>query len=205
LICAVACFSGLLALASSAADYSLRDALDGSAVGDFGLVSVEEDGRGGLVFAVSLNPDNLGRSADLHRLYFNLGGSLEGISGVTEDAYRTPYEIIKHPPVAGGAGIDFDVAIDFGKGAGKKGNGVLQRATFHVRAARALSLDDFGDESSTARGSAFAVAAHIQGSEISSVGGVLVAPASPEPEPEEPSSDPDPCNGGIFTCVPKEP
>jgi hypothetical protein len=207
-ICAVA-WSLALALPSSSAEYPLRDALDGSAIADFGLVRVEEDGQGGLFFSVSLNPDNLGDSADLHRLYFNLGGSLDGISGVTDDAYRTPYEIIKYPPVAGGAGIDFDLAVDFGKGAGKKGNGVLQQATFHVRAARPLSLADFGRESSTARRSAFAVTAHVQGSEISSVGGVLAVPASPELEEEEspsdPGPDPDPCNGGIFTCVPQEP
>ncbi|MBW2496703.1 MAG: hypothetical protein JRF61_05465 [Deltaproteobacteria bacterium] len=186
------------------ADYPLRSALDDSVVADFGVVRVDEDGQGGLLFTVWLNPDTLGRSVDLHRLYFNLEGPLVGLSGVTEDEYRTPYEIIKRPPVAGGGGIEFDVAIDFGKGAGKKGNGVLQQATFHVHTARPLSLEDVGEESATAGGSLFGVAVHVQGSDLSSVVGVF-EPPPPSPEPGEQPDDSDPCNGGIFTCVPRDP
>lgn len=193
---------------TAAAEFPLRYSLNGDAAGDFGVVRVTEDPSGSLTFDVSLNSETLGQSADLHRLYFNLSGSPAGLSGVTDDDYVTPYEVVLKPSVAGGAGMKFDYAVDFGRGAGPKGNGTLQHATFRLRASgMALSTGDLLRESRTKVGTVVHVAVHVQNGERSTIGGAWVADEEPDPPeaeelPDAPPDD-DPCS--VFTCLTNEP
>lgn len=201
---------GLLVGAAGTAqsgEFPLTHAFDGS-VAEFGTVTVIEDG-GDLHFQISINPDVLGSKADLHTLYFNLGGH-SGYSGVTDDMVFTKYEVVMDPKVAGGAGSSFDMAIHFGNGGGKKGNGTLQNASFTLSADDSLSVEgDMLVESSTRSGVSVHVAAHIQSTSFyGSDGGMTVggmykaADVVPLPVPVPPESDPVPDGeDGGFICL----
>jgi hypothetical protein len=101
---------------------------------------------------------------------------------------NTAYLLSLAPPVAGGAGSDFDYGVSFGNGAGPPGNGVLQQASFLILPVdpnESLSLDDFlnAEWSSAAGGKIVAdAAAHVQGTSLmdgsssETVGGVVPEP-----------------------------
>jgi hypothetical protein len=89
------------------------------------------------------------------------------------------------PSVAGGAGADFDFAVNFGNGAGRRGNGALTAASFRLSADQPLSIAALL-ESSLASGRTIEsqFAAHIQGTNLlvgsssETVGGMVPEPAT---------------------------
>lgn len=171
---------------ASAASFTLEVEFDDGVMGDFGTVEINED-DGDLDFEITLS-DALGDDADLHKFYFNLAGEFTNVSILDTDAPKTPYTLSVDPPVAGGAGADFDYGVSFGNGAGWKGNGRLTQASFTISADQDLSISDLV-ESSFASGGSIEVnfAAHIQGAcldkkskccDSETVGGVIPEPST---------------------------
>jgi len=138
---------------------------------------------GDLIFDIAVK-SSLGAGADLHALYFNLVNYVSGLSIIEDDSPNMHYALCIDPAVAGGAGADFDFGVNFGNGAGKKGNGVLQSAHFVISADEPLSISDLF-ETSTASGGRYVAytALHVQGTSLvkcqssETVGGSVV----PEP------------------------
>ncbi len=152
--------------------------------GDFGTVRVEEDGSGGLFFEITLGPD-LGSDADLHFFYFNLLPDLDDddLRITSTDAVFTPYELEEEPRVRGGAGSEFDFAVFFGNGAGRKGNGNLGSATFTISSdSTSLRLSDLLELSSTSQGLEAHFAAHVQStssrSDSETIGAIVPEPTT---------------------------
>jgi hypothetical protein len=147
--------------------------------GEFAKITISETGDGGLAFRVELL-DALGSHADLDELYFNLPSGIRGLEIETLGKVETPFEVAMGSAVRGGAGSDFDVAVSFGNGRGRKGNGQLQVASFVLRAKQPLTLAAvLGETSETSQGIVTNFAVHTQGSKGggSTVGGFVV----PEP------------------------
>ena len=182
-----------------AAEFPLTVEFDDGMVAEFGTVMVTESG-GALRFEVILNPLVLGIDADLHRMYFNLVGAFTGLGVRTADPVNTLYVLLTDPHVAGGAGSKFDLGVSFGNGAGPKGNGTLQAASFTLFADQPLSIEDLAPMSSTSSGIAIQLAVHVQdtsfveGVTSETVGGLMgegdpgeepssAQPSSPESEP----------------------
>jgi hypothetical protein len=174
---------------ASAIGFDLDVEFDTGQTGSFAHVTIEED-AGALDFSIELD-DVLGDEADLHELYFNLLGSFTGVAISTGDAPTTPYTLSSDPPIRGGAGSDFDYAVNFGNGAGSAGNGVLATATFTLTftltadPGQPLSIDDLLESSFASGGSIESqFAAHVQGTELivgsdsETVGGVVPEPAT---------------------------
>jgi hypothetical protein len=182
----------LIGWPAAAAEFPLTLELDTGITQDFGTVWVEENGEGGLDFELSLDPNVLGSEADLHRLYFNLADGFSGLAVQSHDAVATPYrlrhyDLKKKQKRHGIAGAKFDFVVGFGNGAGERGNGVLQEASFTLLANETLLVEEQFPLSRTAEGIMVQMAVHVQGSAYSGVGGVL----EPEPDPgEEPGPDP---------------
>lgn len=155
---------------------------DTQATGDFTSVEISED-AGALNFVISLNRVELGADSDLHEFYFNLVDGFTGLQIVDTNAQTTEYVLAADPSVAGGAGSNFDWGVHFGNGAGPRGNGRLQTASFTLTADQDLSLDDLL-VSSFASGGMIEVqlAAHIQGTSAltgassETIGGVIPIP-----------------------------
>jgi hypothetical protein len=150
--------------------------------GDYGTISVEEDGAGGLSFEITLGPD-LGPDADLHYFYFNLQDTLSDLVISSTDPVATAYSLSADPSVQGGAGSDFDYAVFFGNGAGPNGNGNLAHATFTISSpSTALSLGDLSDLSSTSQGLESNFALHVQSTSTransETVGAVIPEPTT---------------------------
>ena len=146
------------------------------------MISINENG-GGLNFSISLNLDLLGADSDLHVFYFNIVGEISGLAIATTDAPVSDYMLTQNPPVAGGAGSNFDWGVDFGNGGGASGNGKLQSASFTLTADQNLVLDDLL-ESSFASGGSIEVqfAAHIQGtSALTGASSETIGGTIPEP------------------------
>jgi hypothetical protein len=175
----------LLPTPALALNFSLDIEFDEGAKGNFGDVDViESDGE--LDFTITLI-DELGTDADLHKFYFNLVGDFSGLGIKDTDAPSngTEYALLFDPPVAGGAGSSFDYGISLGNGAGEKGNGRLESASFTLFSTQALSPDDLM-ASSFASGASIEIfmAAHVQGTSLvrsgdsETVGSVVPEPST---------------------------
>jgi hypothetical protein len=178
----------LLAFATPAwgVSFTLDVEFDDGLVGDYADVEVVEDGNG-LLFEVTLL-SALGANADLHRLYFNLDGVVPDLQIESDDVVTTAYVLSVAPPVAGGAGSDFDYGVSFGNGAGGPGNGVLQTASFRIAPeddAQSLALQAFLDAApALASGGTIEsmLAIHVQGTDlVQGAGSETVGGSVPEP------------------------
>jgi hypothetical protein len=181
---AAALLALLLAGPALAASYTLEIEFDDGIMGDFGTVEITEN-EGDLDFEITLS-DELGGDPDLHKFYFNLAGVFTNVTILDTNAPSTPYSLSMDPKVAGGAGSSFDYGVHFGNGAGKKGNGVLDFASFTISADQDLMISDL-KESSFASGGSIEVnfAAHVQGtrlvkkgSDSETVGGSIPEPST---------------------------
>jgi MYXO-CTERM domain-containing protein len=168
---------------ASAVGFDLDVEFDTGQTGSFAHVEIQED-FGALDFSIEV-ADALGDEADLHEFYFNLLGDFTGLAISTDDGPKIPYSLLFDPSINGGAGASFDYGVNFGNGAGKSGNGVLDFATFTLTADQLLSIDDLLETSSAAGGTIeVQFAAHIQGTEIyvgndsETVGGNTPEPAT---------------------------
>lgn len=173
---------------AQAVDFSLNVEFDDGVSGSFADVSVVEEDMG-LRFEIALQ-DALGPDADLHVFYFNLEGGVPELQIESDDPVTTAYVLEQAPSVAGGAGSDFDYGVHFGNGAGGRGNGVLQFASFLVSpvdTSLSLGLDAFLNAATSAAqgGSILAnAAAHVQGTSLvrgansETVGGVVPEPST---------------------------
>jgi hypothetical protein len=147
-----------------ALSFPLNVEFDDGLVGTYGNVEVTEV-AGDLLFQITLDP-SLGPDADLHVLYFNLVGSPSGLAISSTDVVNTAYELLVSPSVAGGAGASFEYGVHFGNGAGPKGNGVLQSASFLLSADGPLAVADLLQSSSTSQKIEVYLAAHVQGTAL---------------------------------------
>jgi hypothetical protein len=183
LIPAVAAVFLLLGTGTAQAfSFPLNVEFDDGLVGTYGNVEVTEVG-GDLLFQITLDP-SLGPDADLHVLYFNLVGSPSGLAISSTDVVNTAYELLVSPSVAGGAGSSFEYGVHFGNGAGPKGNGVLQSASFLLSADGPLAVADLLQSSSTSQKIEVYLATHVQGtalvkgSKSETVGSLVPEPAA---------------------------
>ncbi len=103
--------------------------------------------------------------ADLHGFYFNLEDvRRRDLEISSDDDVRTAYKLKSGSRVWGGAGSRFQFRVNLGSGAGRKGNGVLQMASFTIDSETGdLFLSDLLPMSSTSRGLEANFAAHVQG------------------------------------------
>ena len=178
----------LLAPSAQAVGFTLDVEFDDGLRGSYADVEVTQDGTG-LLFEIALR-DALGPDADLHVFYFNLDGAVPELSLTSDDDVTTAYVLSPAPPVAGGAGSDFDYGVSFGNGAGPPGNGQLTTASFRIAPldpSLTLALDAFlaAAPSLASGGSIEAMAAlHVQGTSLVSgassetVGGVVPEPGT---------------------------
>jgi hypothetical protein len=188
-ICALFCVVATGKLAT-AADFPLTVDLRHAEVDDYGLVHVEEDGAGGLIFSVELDPEILGPRAHLRDLHFNLDGDLTGLEVLTHDPVPRRYRLRRH----GGFrhGTLFDVSISFGSDRGRRSNGTLQEVSFSLVADDPLSVDDLLPMSFTRRGEALHMAASVMRASHKRHGYTVFLGAVYEPEPEpEPELEPE--------------
>lgn len=172
---------GLQAAPVAATPFPLNVEFDDGIVGTFGNVEVTEQVGGDLLFQVTLDTAELGASADLHELYFNLTDTITGVSITSSDVVNTAYELEPDPSVAGGAGSSFAYGVNFGNGAGANGNGVLQTASFLLAADSDLTVDDLLISSSTSQDIEVFLAAHVQGTTLTQQGSETVGSSVPEP------------------------
>ena len=159
------------------------------------LNSILEHGLGGKNIVNELNVlDNL-------QEIYNTAERLLPDDNEWQSSKFVPRKIIDTDPhVAGGAGSKFDLGVSFGNGAGPKGNGTLQAASFTLLADQPLSIEDLAPMSSTSSGIAIQLAVHVQdtsfveGVTSETVGGLMgegdpgeepssAEPSSPESEP----------------------
>ena len=173
----------LLAGAAQAITVGLNTEFDDALMGAFANVEILESG-GGLDFEIELLPA-LGPDRDLQDFYFNLLPAVTGLTLSTTDTPNTAYELLIAPPIRGGAGSDFDFAVNFGNGGGPPGNGTLQLATFRLTADQPLAIADLLELSSTSGGVDVHVALHAQStalagspSDSETVGGLVPEPGS---------------------------
>ncbi len=165
-------------------DATLAVRLRSGAAGEFGTVSIRETGDGGLAFSIRLL-DDFGPRADLKRFYLNLPSGIRGLAVETRGDVHKPFELRAGGRARGGNDSRFDLAVFFGRGRGRKGNGILREANFVIRADRELTLADLLSEpSETNRGIEASFAANLAGAGL---GGPTVAAlltgATPVPEP----------------------
>ena len=165
-----------------AASFDLEVEFDSGQIGTYGVVDIEQN-AGDLDFDIALDP-SLGDDADLHEVYFNLIGSFTGLAISTTDAPETLYELIADPSTRGGAGADFDYAINFGNGAGKRGNGRLTLVSFTLSADQPLSIADLMETTLASGGSIeISFAAHVQGTSLFRADSETVGGLVPVPQP----------------------
>jgi hypothetical protein len=175
--------AALAAAPASALTFTLDTEFDDGLTGPFATVTVNESG-GGLDFEISIAGSPLGADADLHVLYFNLGGDPTDLTLSSTQVVSTPFTLAVDPPVAGGAGSSFDYAVRFGNGGGPPGNGVLQTASFRITADQPLTLASLSPLSETSQGIPANVALHVQGTALiagassETVGGVVPEPGT---------------------------
>ncbi len=83
--------------------------LDTGVVQEFATATVRQIGSSNeaLLFVIVLDP-MLGPLRDLHEFYFNLDGLDAGLTVTSDDNPRTPYRLMRRPPVAGGSGFRVD-------------------------------------------------------------------------------------------------
>src|SRR5262245_12875126 len=156
--------------------------------GTYGTVDVTEAG-GGFDFLIRLDRYSLGPKADLHEFYFNLPDTYSNVTlspgGLCGGATcHTPFQLDAHKSTRGGAGANSDYRVSFGNGAGEKGNGRLQEASFHIDATSALQLYPSSpfDPSFTSRHLEVIFAAHVPGSRgVAATIGATELTVVPEP------------------------
>jgi len=146
----------------------------------YATVLVTENG-GDLDFSIALN-GLLGPGEDAHMFYFNLVGSFTGLELISSNAPSRRYRLVASPRVAGGAGSAFEFGVKLGRGAGRRGNGVLTLATFTLSADQALVLLDLMESSYTSSGIEAEMALHVQGTSTRG-GSVTVGGVGHTPEP----------------------
>ena len=179
---------------ASALSFSFEVELDGSSSGSFATLSITEHDDA-LDFEIALAVDSdLGNEADLHAFYFNLIGDFGDLQIESADSHhpKSPYTLHSDPSVFGGAGSSFDYGVSFGNGAGPRGNGTLQYASFTISADQPLSIEDLF-QASAAKGGEVEIffAAHFRstdfgyGSDSETVGVVVV---------------PEPATGALLAC-----
>ncbi len=195
-----------------AEEFPLRMELSTGKIADFGTVTVTED-SGGLLFEVQVNSAVAGSRADLHRLYFNLHQPTTNLSVETLDTVAKDYTLRRGEKALGGGGTFFDWSVDFGSGASaKKGNGVLQHASFRIAAGDgALAMDGIMPMSVSKAKVSVQIATHLQGASVngesvSTVGGVF-DPGSADPGDPGDDETPPPDDGctwveDLFTGLP---
>lgn len=172
------------ASATPTLDTMLGVRLHTGATGPFASVSIRETGDGGLEFSIRLQ-GALGPRADLDRFYFDLPFERPGLEVETLSDVHTPFSISPGRRDRAGAGSRFDVAVRFGRGPGRRGNGILQEAHFVIRGDRELTLSDLlGEYSETREG----IQAHLAARVAGAVGrggavGAFVSDPVPVPEP----------------------
>ena len=162
LVCALVLASA--AGGAQAVPFLLNVELDTGATDSWGTLEVEETAAGSLLFEIHLN-DALGPDADLHKFYFNLACDAVATDVVTLDAVARDYKLRADPPVNGGAGTDFDYAVSFGNGAGRRGNGILPDAHFEILGQNLDLAALTSTFSTSASGIAAFFAVHVQGTE----------------------------------------
>jgi hypothetical protein len=151
------------ASATPTLDATLGLRLRSGASGDFASVSIAETGDGGLELSVRLL-DDLGPGADLKKLYFNLPSDVSGLAVETLGDVHTPFRLGAGRRAHGGNDSRFDFAVRFGKGRGRKGNGILREARFVIRGDRELTLSDLlSEQSETRRGIEATLALNVAG------------------------------------------
>jgi len=147
-------------------------------VADYATVAVTQNG-GDLDFSIALN-GLLGPGEDAHMFYFNLVGSFTGLSIISSNAPSREYRLVASPRVAGGAGSAFEFGVKLGRGAGRRGNGVLTLATFTLSADQALEPSKLMESSYTSSGIEAEMALHVQGTSTrrgsATVGGLVHTP-----------------------------
>lgn len=178
----------VVAEAAQALQFTLDVEFDDGLRGEFADVQVVEEDAG-LRFEIALL-EPLGPDADLHLFYFNLTDGVPELALASDDPVTTEYVLSQSPPVAGGAGSGFDFGVSFGNGAGSRGNGVLETASFLILPTDPndfLRLGDFtnAELSSASGGTIHALAAvHVQGTSLvfgadsETVGGVVPEPST---------------------------
>lgn len=170
-----------LVLATQAAALSLPLDSDFDGVlpeASYATVDVTQNGED-LDFSIALN-GLLGPGEDAHKFYFNLIGSFTGLELISSNAPSRKYRLVANPRVAGGAGSAFDFGVKLGRGAGRRGNGVLTLATFTLSADQVLDPSDLLESSFTDSGIEAEMALRIQGTSTrrgsATVGGVVHTP-----------------------------
>jgi hypothetical protein len=175
----IAIFSLAFSAPASALLFDLIYEFDGDLpVHSYGTVDVNEN-NDDLDFAIAANTSTLGPDADIHELYFNLKNGFTGLTIFDTNATGDPYVLESNPLVAGGAGAAFDWGVNFGNGAGSKGNGALKLATFTLSANEALSIDNLLEFSDPNNIRPVFLAVHFQGT--STRAGSETIGAVPEP------------------------
>lgn len=170
-----------LLLATQAAALSLpldRDLGGVEPDASYATVAVTQNGED-LDFSISLG-GLLGPGEDAHLFYFNLVGSFTGLELTASNAPSREYRLVASPRVAGGAGSAFDFGVKLGRGASRRGNGVLTLATFTLSADQVLAPSDLMESSYTSSGIEAEMAVHVQGTSTRgrsvTVGGIAHAP-----------------------------
>jgi len=184
---------------ATAADFPFTVELRHGEVDDYGLVYVEEDGAGGLIFSVELDPEILGPRAHLRNLHFNLDSDLEGLEVLTHDPVARRYRLRRH----GGFkhGTPFDVSISFGRDHGRRSNGTLQEVSFSLVADGPLSVEDLLPLSFTRRGQVLHMAARVMRASHKRHGRTVFLGAIYEPDPD-PGSELEPEPGPELEVPP---
>jgi hypothetical protein len=159
--------------------YEFDAALPVQSYGTVDVTQINSD----LDFVITADLSTLGSNADINELYFNLINGFTGLSLINTNAPNVEYEIIgPNPPVAGGAGAEFDWGVDFGQGGGPPGNGILQFATFTLTADQPLMVSDLFELSNPNNTPPVNLAVHFQGTDTpggsETVGAVVPIPAT---------------------------
>jgi hypothetical protein len=153
-----------MAGAAQAVTIPLDVELDTGVTDNWGTIEVAETANHSLLFEIHLSPA-LGPNADIHNFYFNLAGDAVATEVVTLDPVLWNYSLRVDPPVNGGAGTDFDYAVFFGNGAGRRGNRILQDVHFELLGVN-LDVDALTSAfSTTASGIPVLFALHVQGTD----------------------------------------
>lgn len=142
---AVGLASGVTDASAMSMAFPLTVEFDEGLTGKFGSIGIEQVSGGKLKFTIELT-SKLGPDADLHEFYFNLRDVLDIDDFVVshsrcldsgDDHFgscKSYFEVEDDPSVRGGAGSDFDFAVNFGNGGSSKGNGHLKAVTFKLTA-----------------------------------------------------------------------
>lgn len=177
------CAALVIPSSASALTFTLGVELDTGLTDVFGTVDVTEN-AGALDFVVTLDPNVVGPTADLHVLYFNLVDPVTSLGVGNTNAPLREYQIITNPRVSNGAGSSFDFGVFFGYGPLESGNLVLQRASFTLFADVPLTVDSLMESSFTSGAIETELATHVQGTTLTTgenaetIGAVVPEPST---------------------------